>query len=161
MFLLAPVPLHPLFWEQPCWFTEQELWQAVCTAPPHPLNAAAFIAQTSESTFESIKCQPTAVPNLDHLLFVLPWKIVLVSGVLLARPQAYLGLQTALQQSENFMILSWFMETSPICCQLHSALLNSPMHGQGRWDRVEREHKGWWPAEVWPCYLVLGEMGRT
>lgn len=161
MFLFAPVPLHLLFWEQRCWFTEQELWQAVCISPSHPLNAAALVAQTPEGTFESSWCQPTAPTCISHFLFVLPWKIVLVPGVCLARPWACIRLQTALQQSEHFADLSWFMETSLICCQLHSAVLNSLMHGQGRGDRVEKGQKGWWPAEVWPRYLASGEMGRT
>lgn len=157
MFLLAPVPLHLLFWEQRCWFTEQELWQAACTAPPHPLNAAALVAQTSEGTFES-SVNPLLSPILATFYLHYPEKLFLCLEFASLDLKHTLGFK---QQSENFTILSWFMETSLICCQLHSALLNSLMHGQGRWDRVEREHKGWWPAEVWPCYLASGEMGRT
>lgn len=76
-FYLLQYPSTSFFWEQRFWFTKQELWQAVCTTPPLALNVAALVAQTPEGTFQSRQCQPTVLPSICHLLFLLPEKLFL------------------------------------------------------------------------------------
>lgn len=157
-FYLLQCPSTSFFWEQRFWFTKQELRQAVCTTPPLALNVTALVAQTPEGTFQSRQCQPTVLPSIGHLWFLLPWKIVLVPRVCLARHQASIGLQTALQQSLQSYPGSWRPLKSAASCILLSwthwcMAKGGGMSGGGQ--------KGWWPAEVWPRYLALGEMGKT